>query len=221
MAQLIIWYGNIEFPRGTTAALLAALVALGIAALNDWRIVLPLLLAAYFLTSMLLLGVADPRIALVLFIVGVFVCLILLITELQLHSLRNEAHDLTVQLLSQPGTNRSQTSLRLIRYGVLILLFAAGWFAGQLLPVPDLPPYMSAPIYTMALLGIVAVVSTQDAFKVGCGIVLVLLGLGLFVTAFDQTFFVMLSLSGLHLLVAVVTAFMMMRQANKEFVPAR
>lgn len=217
MAQLIIWYGNLGFPRDTTAALLAVLVALGVAGLNDWRIVLPLLLGGYFLTSMLLLDIADPRIALVLLIVGTFVCLILLITAVQ----TRWTHHAPSRMLIAVDAGRSQTGLRLIRYGILLLIVALAWLAGQQFPVPGLPPYLNTPIYALVTLGIVAVVGTQDAFKTGCGIILVLLGLGLFITAFDQSFFVMLSLMVLHLLVALATAFMMSRQDNKKSIVAQ
>jgi hypothetical protein len=188
--------------------------AVAIAWLRDWRGLLPLLLASYFGVSMLTLDIADPRIAFVTLIVGLFVCLILLITALQVNWGRPEAGVIGTSVAATPP--KSHVGALLIRGGVLLLLVAVGWFAAQQWPLPDVPDTLNMPIFTIPLLGIATVIFATDAFKSGVGTLLVLLGLGMLVTAFDQAFAILALLAGLHLLVALVTAFNTIRTYDQN-----
>jgi len=182
-----------------TSAIVGLAVAAGLIVLvEDWRLSLAALLAQYTLVGILLTGLIFPRIALIKVIVGALICAVLYLTALYVSAPRDHGErDRGVFALGLP--------FRLLAVPVVGL--AAAGLAGCH-PLPQVPSEISFACYWLSLVGLLALMLTEEPLKAGQGLLTFVLGFELFYANLEQSLAVIGLLGMADLLLALAIAYL-------------
>lgn len=210
------WVERLAFLRGEPAAYLVLAAVALLTVIWDWRVTISALLVQYLASSLLYVDVLDPRLVIVKLFVGVFVCLILYFTarqtqwgrlppdlsETEAAQLQRERRAGFANYLA-PGGLPFRLLLALLI--AVVLLSLAGRPGYQL---PAVPPALNLAIYALVGFGLVNAGLTNEPFRSGIGLLLILTGAELFYNTLEQSIVMLSVLAGIHLLLAVVIAYL-------------
>lgn len=207
-----------DFLRGEPAAWLVLLAAALAIAAWDMRLALPGLGVAYLGSLLLFADVLDPRLSIVYTLVGVVVTFIMTITAAQVNWGRPvtdpSAAESNSRLSLGPLHPTAQQLVRLVlALGVVAAVFALDRAA--LLPQPDgVPPHIVLAVAGLVGLGLVGV-AIGGPLTGGIGLLVLLNGFDLFMSAVEQSIALVVALSAANMLVALVVAYL----AQARFLP--
>ncbi len=210
------WLDRFDFLRGEPAAYLVLAAVTLLTVVWDWRVTIFAMLVQYLASSLLYVDVLDPRLAMVKLFVGVFTCLILYFTarqtqwgrlppelsETEAAQLQRERRAGFASYLS-PGGLPFRLLLALLT--AFVLLSLAGRPGYQL---PAAPPALNLAVYALVGFGLVNTGLTNEPFRSGIGLLLFLTGAELFYNTLEQSVVMLSVLAGIHLLLALVIAYL-------------
>lgn len=211
--------------RGTSAAYLVLLTAALLTLFSEWRITLPVLAAQYLFAGLLFIEVVQAPLALANVVVGLFVCLVLLVTAVQLRYGRSGAGLLpgaaqperTIQLgaLAVPW----ETAVRLLAALVALLLTV---LLAPRVALPGVPPdlsHLNLAIVALGLFGLAGMLVGRAPLPVGVSLFTFLTGFTLFLTGLRPSIALLAGLALLTLLIALAIAYLMQAQRERGRVP--
>ena len=209
---------RLAFLRGDPAAWLVVATAVAIVLIPDVRLALLALAGQYFAAALLFVDVLDPRLAIVLPLVGWFVCLILTITGQQVNWGR-PPEDLTA---AEVALWRQPRFVRLGRYRlprlavttalVVVTLLLVLWLAGRpnfYLPlVPDTLAHLNLAVYGLLAFGLLQMALASAPLAAGLGLFTFLTGFALFYSNLDQSLGVLALLAAVNLGLALAVSYL-------------
>lgn len=217
---------RVAFLRGTPAVTIVVITAVLITLFWDWRLALLALTVQYLAAGLLFVDVLDPRLAIVKVIVGLFVCLILLVTGLQIRygklppdvtpaeaaQLRNQRY-VTLRGLKLPANALLRLAATLVL--MLIVLFVAQRLDFSLPGIPPDAGHLTLPILTLIGLGLLGVALSRHPFPAGMSLFTFLTGFELYYSVLDTAVATLAILAGLNLALAIAVALLaQIRQAR-------
>jgi hypothetical protein len=210
------WLERLEFLRGLPAAYIALLAAAVVTILWDWRAALFALAVQYFAVGLLYVEVLDPRLAMVKFLVGVFVCLILYFTGRQVgwgapppDLSETETAQWQGDRQSRFGPYLSPESLPfrlLLALLLVVVILALSGRPGYQLPA--VPASVNLAVYSLVGLGLMNAGLTSEPLRSGIGLLLVLSGFELFYNTLEQSIVMLAFLAGANLALALSVAYL-------------
>jgi hypothetical protein len=210
------WLERLDFLRGLPAAYLGLLAAAVITVIWDWRAAILALAVQYLAVGLLYVEVLDPRLAMVKFLVGIFICLILYFTARQAGwgSLppdldKGEAlqwqrkRPLRFGPYLSPGSLPFRLLLTLLLVVVVIALSGRPGYQ-----LPAAPPAVNLAVYALVALGLINASITGEPLRSGIGLLLVLSGFELFYNTLEQSIVMLAFLAGANLALALAVAYL-------------
>lgn len=205
--------------RGGPALLLAAALAVLVAAALDWRLSILAMTGLYLSAGLLFVDLLDPRLAAVKVLVGLFVCLMLALTERQVNGGRAPA-DVAVEAQAAWRTNRRLTlrgrTIELIwPFRVAIALLAAAlaallaqWGVMQLPLLPAETQVLQTAVFTLVALGMAGMGLAVEPLQAGLGLLIFLIGFELFYAAAQPTLGAFITFAIINFVVALVVSYL-------------
>jgi hypothetical protein len=174
---------RLSFLTASPAVAGLVLTASLIIVVRDWRVFLAALLAQYLLVGFLLTRLITPQIATVKTLVGALICPILYLTARRVRWGRHRNKDRVSTL---------PTGWEVFRVGLpfrLLAVVLTGLVASSLLnkcPLPEVPSDIGFACYWLALIGLLAMISTAEPLKAGLGLLTFMVGFELFYAALES-----------------------------------
>jgi len=166
--------------------------------IRDWRVSLAALLAQYLLVGFLLTRLIAPEVATVKTLVGALICSILYLTARRVRW----------------GRQRSKPSGEVFPVSWpfrLLAIILAGLVASNLLnsyPPPEVPRDIGFTCYWLVLMGLLAMILTEEPLKAGLGLLTFIAGFELFYAALESSLSVIGLLGAVNLLMALAIAYL-------------
>lgn len=194
----------------------------------DWRLALVALAVQYFAAGLLFVDILDPRLIMVKWIVGLFVCLILLITGLQIRYGKLPP-DLTADEVARLPDERTITVgglnlpanalLRLVSTLVLalVILLVAPRPDVSLPGVPDVVSYLNIAILSLVGFGLLGVVLSRHPFPAGFSLFTFMTGFELYFGVLDTAVETLAILAGVNLVLAIAIAYLSQRRQARLY----
>lgn len=218
---------GLAFLRGMPATMIVLVAAFVTVVAWDLRLAVPALGVAYLFAGLLYVDVLDPRLSVVQVVIGVFVTFSLLVTARQVNWGRPPP-GLTedeLRVLDYPA-HRAMGPFRITDGSLLRLLLSAVVMMGVLWAardatslLPTIPPdlaHLELAILGLGGLGLVGLATSDEAMRSGLGLLILLIGFGLFYSSFDQTMPMIIALAAMHPIVATAIAYL----AQAGYLPA-
>jgi hypothetical protein len=216
------WLERFDFLRGYPATIGVLLTAVIIILAWEWRVAILALAVQYVLIGLLYVDVLDPRLMVGKVLTGLFVCLILVITAVQVNwgrlpvdVLPQEAEQIQTEKRLKLGPVSVPASWPLRLGAVLILALIVMVFVDQanVLPIlTDVEPYFELAVYGLLGFGLLALVISPEPLLAGMGVLMFLSGFELFFSALEQSVVMLAALTAVNLLVAIVISYLMQRR---------
>lgn len=216
------WLARFDFLRGYPAMIGVLLTAVIIILAWEWRVAILALAAQYVLIGLLYVDVLDARLMVGKVLTGLFVCLILLMTAVQvnwgrlpLDVLPEEAEQIRAEKRVKLGPVSVPASWPLRLGAVVVLALIVMVFVDQARALPVLPevaPYFELAVYGLLGFGLLALVISPDPLIAGMGVLMFLSGFELFYSALEQSVVMLAALTVLNLFVAIVISYLMQRR---------
>lgn len=216
------WLERFDFLRGYPAAIGVLATAVIIILAWEWRTAILALTGQYILVGLLYVDVLDPRLMVVKVLSGFFVCLILVITAVQVNwgrlpvdVLPEEAEQIRAEPRVKLGPLSVPASWPLRLGAVVILALLVMVLVARSNALPILPPvasYFELTVYGLMAFGLLALVISPEPLIAGMGILMFLSGFELFYSTFEQSVLMLAALAILNLLAALVIAYLMQRR---------
>lgn len=226
MGQIPNIYGFLEFLdflRGYPAAYLLLITASIIFVVRDWRWSLLALLIQYLIAGLLFADVLAPSLAFIKVLVGIFICLMLYVSAMQVNWGRlppdvtpEEAMELHQERMVRLGPYMLSTDTPFRIFFALMIVLAV-WVLSQrpALHLPVVPNHMNIAVYGLIGLGLVNLSITTEPIKAGMGLLTFLTGFELFYSALEQSVAMIALLAVAEL--AIVLAIAYLSQARHAY----
>lgn len=216
------WLARFDFLRGYPATIGVLLTAVLIILAWEWRLAILALAVQYVVIGLLYVEVLDPRLMVVKVLTGLFVCLILVITAVQVNwgrlptdVLPEEAEQIRAERRVKLGPISVPASWPLRLGAVIVLALLVMVLVDQantLSILPELAPYFELAVYGLMAFGLLALAISPDPLIAGMGMLMFLSGFELFYSALEQAVVLLALLAILNLVVALIIAYLMQRR---------
>jgi hypothetical protein len=181
--------------------------------LEDWRLNLWALAAQYVLVGLLLVRVMSVRVALIQVLMGGLVCLILYLTGQRERWGRVQGATADQGELDV-GVRDAFPMGVWFRLTVALLAAVITYALGSRHPIVDQPQGLSQACYWLVILGLLTVVLTGDAFKVGLGLLTFQSGFGILLATFERSLSVTALVGVVTILIALAVSYLTATQTD-------
>jgi hypothetical protein len=204
LRELTEWLSTLPPLGGTLSVLIIVGGALAVLALPSRRWALLAFMLVYVLSTGQFLTVMAARLLLPKLVVVLFVGLILVLSSAD-PPLERDGNRSPLAPWFRLGGGALATAF--------VLLLARNW------QLPQTAADLNRPITLLVWFGALIAAVRRDPFHAGLGILLLLHGFELFYSGLDQSFSMLVTFAGLHLLVALGTALMVALQRRPRVAP--
>jgi len=196
---------RLSFLTASPAVVGLVVTASLIIVVRDWHISLSALLAQYLLVGFLLTRLITPEVATVKTLVGALICPILYLTARRVRWGRQSSKD---------GSSPLPTGWEVFPVGLpfrLLAVVLTGLVSSSLLnsyPLPEVPRDIGFASYWLALIGLLAMILTEEPLKAGLGLLTFMAGFELFYAALESGLSVVGFLGIVNLFMALAIAYL-------------
>lgn len=207
------WLERFDFLRGMPAAYLLLLAGVVVVAVWEWRLAVLALTLQYLLAGLLFIEVLEPRLAIVKLLVGLFITLILYFTARQAYWPRPESAPAVEPADGAPWARivpLITPANLLFRLCLAFLLLLAVLFVAQRpgYQLPAVPSSVNLAVFGLVGLGLLGLSLTDNPFRAGMALLLVMLGFELFYNSLEQSVWMLAALAVVNLSIVLATAYL-------------
>ncbi len=205
----------LPFFSGTSAVLGLIITSAVLVLLQDWRLLIFVLLVQYAFANILLINFLPAEIALFKFIVGAMICLFLFTSVRR--AVKETAPSRYTRWKGGVRVWAHRDVLGLwfpFRLLTVLLIGVVVYVFTQRFPLQGIPLHVNFAIYWLAFMGLLVVMLTVRPLKVGLGLLTFLIAFELYYVTIERGLVVTGLLGVLHLMVALATAYLIIAQAG-------
>lgn len=202
------WIERLSFLHGTPAAYVVIITGLIIAVLWDWRVALLALTVQYVVTSLLFVDVLEPRLAIVKFFVGIFICLILYFAARQASASQRPEAGATEET-NEKANSPERTTIAFRTFLALMVALAALALSGRAgYRLPAVPTHVNLAIYGLVGMGLLLLALTTRPLTAGMGLLMIMTGFELFYNTLEQSTTILILLAAANLILALTISYL-------------